>query len=369
MSGDHVAANRASWDADADNWVDRGRKLWADPEISWGIWNVPESQLGLLPDVAGLDVVELGCGTGYVSGWLARRGALPVGLDTSSRQLATARRFQREFGVGFPLVHADAERPPLRTASFDLAVSEYGAPIWCDPYRWIPEAARLLRPDGRLVFLRDSILAILTFPEEDLPATDRLQRPQFGMHRFEWPEAEGAVEFAIPHGEMIRVLRASGFEVEDVVTYPAPEDASTPTRPLATAEWSRRWPIEEVWKARRRRGDEIDPVELFGEHARRFNEAVRGGDFRTMVAEFDTDAELVFEGVPVGPFRGRDAIAEAYASQPPDDEVVVLGEPVVTGDTVAAPFGWTAAPDTVAGEMRMTLRGDRITRLTVTFAA
>jgi hypothetical protein len=162
-------------------------------------------------------------------------------------------------------------------------------------------------------------------------------------------------------------LRASGFEVEDVVAYPAPDDAVEPTRPLATVEWSRRWPIEEVWKARRRHPGEIEPTELFREHVRRFNEGVRAGDFRTMVAEFDSDAELVFEGVPVGPFVGRDAIGEAYASQPPDDEIVLLGEPVATDDTVVAPYGWKADPEVTAGEMRLTLAGDRITRLVVTF--
>ena len=107
-------------------------------EIGWGVWHVPESELRLLPEMDGLDVVELGCGTGYVSAWLARRGARPVGLDNSARQLATARMFQREFDLRFPLIHGDAERAPLRDASFDLAISEYGAAIWCDPYRWIP---------------------------------------------------------------------------------------------------------------------------------------------------------------------------------------------------------------------------------------
>jgi ubiquinone/menaquinone biosynthesis C-methylase UbiE len=149
---DHVAANRASWDADAPNWVDRGRRSWQDDRITWGFWSVPEDDLHLLPEVEGLDVIELGCGTGYVSSWLARRGARPVGLDNSGRQLATAAGFQREFGVAFPLVHADAERAPFRDAAFDVALSEYGAAIWCDPYRWIPEAARILRPHGRLVF-------------------------------------------------------------------------------------------------------------------------------------------------------------------------------------------------------------------------
>jgi SAM-dependent methyltransferase len=251
VSDDHVLMNRASWDADAENWVERGRAAWLAGEISWGIWGVPESELGLLPDVDGVDVIELGCGTGYVSAWLARSGARPVGLDNSGRQLETARRFQRELGPSFPLVHADAERTPLRDRSFDLAVSEYGAAIWCDPLVWIPEAARLLRPGGELVFLAHSYLAMLTFPEVG-PALETLQRDHFGMHRFVWAEDDGGVEFAIPHGEMIGLLRRSGFEVEDLVEIRAPEAATTPSDPLATAEWARRWPSEEAWKARRR---------------------------------------------------------------------------------------------------------------------
>jgi ubiquinone/menaquinone biosynthesis C-methylase UbiE len=100
----------------------------------------------LLPDVSGLHVIELGCGTAYVSAWLMRRGARVNGLDNSSRQLATARTFQEEFALHFPLVHADAERAPFADESFDFAISQYGAAIWCDPYRWIPEVSRILRP-------------------------------------------------------------------------------------------------------------------------------------------------------------------------------------------------------------------------------
>jgi SAM-dependent methyltransferase len=250
---DHVLRNRAQWDRWAVEYVEPGRDNWARATPEWGIWNVPESELRMLPeDATGLDTIELGCGTAYVSAWLARRGARPVGIDNSEQQLRTARRFQQEFGIEFPLLHGNAEQVPYPDASFDLAISEYGASIWCDPYLWIPEAARLLRPGGRLVFLVNSALLML-FASDDAnePAGERLLRPYFGMHRMEWPD-DDSVDFHLPHGEMIALLRRSGFEIEELIDVRAPETATTTRWPLATAEWARRWPTEEVWKARRR---------------------------------------------------------------------------------------------------------------------
>jgi SAM-dependent methyltransferase len=247
---DHVSINRTSWDKDAPNWVDGGRRAWAADEPTWGIWGIPETDVQLIPDVMGRDVVELGCGTGYVSAWLARRGGRCVGLDNSSKQLETARKLQREFDLAFPLVHADAERAPFADRSFDVAISEYGAAIWCDPYRWIPEASRLLRPGGQLVFLGHSNLVMLCMRESETEAaTAELLRDLFGMHRFEWPD-EGVVEFAIPHGEMVRLLRGSGFEIEDLVEIRGPEGAPAPYQWISS-DWARRWPSEEVWKARK----------------------------------------------------------------------------------------------------------------------
>jgi SAM-dependent methyltransferase len=254
MPGDHVLRNRSAWDDDAASWVEPGRRAWSG-EPTWGVWWVPDTRLQLLPDdVAGMDVVELGCGTGYLSAWLARRGARPVGLDNSGKQLETARMLQREFGLEFPLVHADAENLPFADETFDLAVSEYGAALWCDPYAWIPEAARVLRAGGRLLFLTNSYLATLAGPGESEERIDeRLRRPQFGAdRRYEW-EDEASIEFHIAHGEMIEVLRGAGFEVEALVEIRAPDDAVDNERMAwLSAEWSRRWPSEEAWKAIKR---------------------------------------------------------------------------------------------------------------------
>ena len=196
---------------------------------------MPESEVGMLPAaIDGRDSIELGCGTGYVSAWLARRGARPVGIDNSARQLETARAFQQEFGIEFPLLHGDAEQVPYLDASFDIAISEYGASIWCDPYAWIPEAARLLRPGGELVFLCNSIFTILCGPDDEtIPAGDRLLRPLFGMHRVDWP-GEDSVEFHLPPGKMIALLGACGLEVTELIEVRPPADATTKSTSVAS---------------------------------------------------------------------------------------------------------------------------------------
>jgi len=248
---DDDAKNAELWtQSNAEYTDERASDNWALAAVSWGIWGIDESDLNLLGDVGGLDVVELGCGTAYFSAWLAKLGARPVGVDVTPAQLETARRMMRETGIEFPLVEADAAATGLPGASFDLAVSEYGASIWVDPYRWVPEAARLLRPGGRLVFLRNSTLVILCSNDED-PASERLERPQFGLHRLEWPE--GGVEFHLGHGEWIDLLRANGFELERLVEIQAPPDAETHHRySFVTAEWAKKWPSEEIWAARKR---------------------------------------------------------------------------------------------------------------------
>jgi SAM-dependent methyltransferase len=249
----YVEQNVAYWTQKNADYTDAAAaRAWAQDEITWGVWETPESQLDVIGDVTGLDVVELGCGTAYFSAWLARRGAHPVGVDPTPAQLETARRLQRETGLEFPLVDATGEDVPLPDASFDLVLSEYGASIWADPYLWIPEAARLARPGARLIFLRNSTLQLLCM---DLPGVvQRLVRPQRDLNRVEW-EDTGEVEFHLPHGELFELLRANGFGVERLIELYAPHDAQTHEHyNYVTAEWARQWPSEEVWVAHKRDG-------------------------------------------------------------------------------------------------------------------
>jgi SAM-dependent methyltransferase len=247
---EYVQRNRAEWDGWAQEFAEAGRRNWAADEPSWGIWGVPESQVGMFPaELDGLDAIELGCGTAYGSAWMARRGARPVGIDNSQAQLATARSLQEEHGIEFPLLHGNAEAVPYPDASFDFALSEYGASIWCDPYKWIPEAARLLRPGGRLAFLVNAPILTMCLPPGEGAADERLKRSYFGLHRVEW-EDDNSVEFHLPHGKLIDLLHAEGLEIEGLIEIQPPE-ASTTTYEFVSLDWARRWPSEEVWRVRK----------------------------------------------------------------------------------------------------------------------
>jgi SAM-dependent methyltransferase len=249
---EHAARNREEWNRWAAEYVEAGRRNWSAAEITWGMTNVAETRVKALPPLEGKDVLEAGCGTAYVSAWLARRGARPTGIDVSDEQLATARGFQQEFGLEFPLVHGSAEALPFADESFDLVVSEYGASIWADPFVWIAEAARVLRPEGHIVLLVNGTVLVLCLPEldADLPAGTRFQRPYFGMHRFEWTE-DDSVDFHLGYGDWIRVFGEHGLEVEALIELQGEPDAPPSRHNLFTPEWASKWPAEEIWRARK----------------------------------------------------------------------------------------------------------------------
>src|SRR5262245_49320797 len=159
----HERRNRAFWDADADDYQAAHGELLASHPKAWGVWRIRESELAILGDVAGADVLEFGCGGAQWSLALARDGARVVGLDQSRAQLAHARALMRAADVDFPLVCASGERVPLAAESFDVVFCDHGAMSFCDPYRSVPEVARVLRPGGRLAFAHSTPWGYLTY--------------------------------------------------------------------------------------------------------------------------------------------------------------------------------------------------------------
>ena len=150
---EHARANRTYWNEESDAYQERnGPMLKASSGLGWGVWQIPEAQLQVLGNVRDKDVLELGCGAAQWSIALSQLGARPVGLDISEQQLAHARRLMEEAGVDFPLLHASAEEVPLPDASFDIIFCDWGATSFCDPYLYMREVERLLRPAGIFAF-------------------------------------------------------------------------------------------------------------------------------------------------------------------------------------------------------------------------
>lgn len=249
---DYVERNRSVWEQLAPAYIVAGRKAWETDELRWGLWGKRESELRILEGFgSGEDAIELGCGTAAISAWLARRGLRPVGVDISPAQIHNAAELQHEFNLRFPLIRADAEQVAFENDSFDLAVSEYGASLWCNPRRWLPEANRLLRPEGRLVFFTNSALLLTCTPYEGGPVGDRLLREYFSRYRVEF-DRDGAVEFHLTHGQWIRLLRETGFVVDDLIEV-QPDAGAKPRFDFVSEEWARRWPSEEIWVAHKQR--------------------------------------------------------------------------------------------------------------------
>ena len=250
---DYVLRNREHWDRGADDWIGPGERAWSS-QPSWGIWGIAETDLSLLPeDMTGMRAIELGCGTAYVSGWMSRRGASCVGIDNSERQLDTARNLSAQHGIELELIHGNAEMIPFPDESFDFAISEYGVAIWADPYKWVPEAWRVLRPGSAMSLLGNHPLVVVTsHPNQDLPATRELLIPYFGMHRVDWDtDDQASSEFHLPVSEWMRLFDEVGF---DVVAYHEIQnpDPTGESWEHVTAEWAHHYPSEQAWRLRKR---------------------------------------------------------------------------------------------------------------------
>lgn len=247
--------NRVKWKTAASFFAELAEVNWRQAEPTWGLWSRSEEGLDLLPrDLAGKHCLDVGCGTGYILKWMADRGAIAVGLEPTDEQLATAVRLSHEHATDIILAQGFGEQLPFEDESFDFAISEYGAALWADPYQWIPEVARVLKPNGRLSIYTDHMLSLLTDNGLDEPNnewTRTLQRSYFEVYRLKWSEdGSDGVEYHLTPGEWIDLFRKNGLSVEALLELPAPKHASSPFS-YADPLWAQNWPAEQAWKVRK----------------------------------------------------------------------------------------------------------------------
>jgi ubiquinone/menaquinone biosynthesis C-methylase UbiE len=243
---DHVRHNRKTWDAASAEYQAAHDGALTQRPLAWGAYRIPESELQVLGDVAAKDVLELGCGGAQWSTALAETGARCVGIDLSGSQLRHARGHSKTL----PLVQASGEQLLFADASFDVVFCDHGAISFCDPEVIVPEAARTLRAEGALAFCTSTPLLYLTWDAKKERQSRRLQRSYDELGRMELDD--DTIDWVLPPGEWIRVLRANGFEIEDLIELRPPPDATTTYDGFAPPKWARRWPAEWIWKARRR---------------------------------------------------------------------------------------------------------------------
>ena len=215
-------AARTWWDHDADRYLRRHGAALGPVRLLWGPDGADEADLNLLGDVAGLTTAELGCGAGQVSRWLRSQGATTVGVDVSHRMLVNAVRLDQGEPPGLRgrWVQGDAARLPLAAATFDLAVSSYGAlPFLPDLDVVFAEVARILRPGGRWVFSLTHPMR-WCFPDDPGPAGLVVHRSYFDRRAYVEEGPNGSATYVEQHhtiGDVVTSLSESGFTLTRLV--------------------------------------------------------------------------------------------------------------------------------------------------------
>jgi SAM-dependent methyltransferase len=254
-SSEHVRRNRAHWEERSAEYQARNApQLNRWDRLAWGVFDVPEDEVNALGDVRGLRALEFGCGACQFGIKVAMRGARVTGVDLSSAQLRRGLEHVAETGVSLAVVQGDGERLPFADATFDLVFCDHGVMGFADPYRTVPEVARVLAPGGRFVFNGTTPWIWVAWGQqtEDLPATREMRGDYFGLRSatFEDPEWR-TTEFQLTYGDWIRLFRANGLAIEDLIELRPAADATTTYDDYAPLAWARAFPAEHIWKVRK----------------------------------------------------------------------------------------------------------------------
>ncbi|TAK69759.1 MAG: class I SAM-dependent methyltransferase [Actinomycetota bacterium] len=226
---DQAASTRASrhyWDTTADAYqADHGSFL-GTARFVWGPEGLDEAEAGLLGPTAGLRVLELGCGAASCARWLRGQGAEAVGLDLAAGQLRHARQIDAELGSAVPVVQADAVALPFADGVFDLVCSAYGAvPFVADLAQLFAEVGRVLRPGGRWVWSQTHPIR-WSLPDDPGPAGLTVTMSYWDTRAYVEFDAAGTPTYVEHHrtlGELVRLLRDTGFVLDDLVEPPWPD--------------------------------------------------------------------------------------------------------------------------------------------------
>jgi SAM-dependent methyltransferase len=222
-----AAANRRWWDADAADYLGAHGGFLGSADFLWCPEGLRESEAGLLGELTGRRVLEVGCGSASCARWLAAQGARAVGLDLSAGMLRQAVRLARETGIAVPLVQADAGRLPFADGSFDLACSAFGAvPFVADSAAVMREVARVLRPGGRWVFAVTHPLRWI-FPDDPGEAGLTVTQSYFDRTPYVEVDSLGNPTYVEHHrtlGDRVREIVAAGLVLENLVEPEWPVD-------------------------------------------------------------------------------------------------------------------------------------------------
>lgn len=219
-SAESVAANSAWWDADvADYHAEHGEFLGV-ADFVWCPESLREDDAHLLGDVAGRDVLEVGCGSAPCARWLATQGARVTALDLSAGMLRYAAAAGEATGIDVPLVRANAERLPFAAGSFDVACSAFGAvPFVADVAGTFREIARVLRPGGSWVFAVTHPMRWI-FPDDPGPNGLRVTGSYFDRTPYVEVDGDGHATYVEHHrtlGDFVRALSGAGLTLVDLV--------------------------------------------------------------------------------------------------------------------------------------------------------